>query len=78
MFGLLAVGMLSGSSLAFVVGPLIFLGLCHYWYKFPWIKSAVIFAVAYVIDILIIFALVAVLGVSFGFGGFFGGFMGGG
>ena len=42
----------------------IFCALAHYWFKFPWIMALKLFAVAFVIDFLIIMMIVVALGFS--------------
>jgi len=49
-----------------IVGVAVVLGLLHYWYKFPWEKSIVIWAIALVIDIIIVAILVAILFAAIG------------
>lgn len=47
----------------------IFIMLAHYWYKLPWLRSIVVWAVAFAIDFAIMFILVTILAFSIGFGG---------
>lgn len=50
-----------------VVSAIVFILLAKYWYKFNWFDSLKIFAVAFVIDIILIYLIVAVLGIAFFF-----------
>jgi len=43
----------------------VFIGLAHYWYHLPWMRSIIVWAVAFVLDWVIVFVLVLMLGLSF-------------
>lgn len=50
-----------------IVSILIFVLLAHYWYKFKWSKSLALFAVAFVIDLIIMGVILFILIMLIGF-----------
>ena len=59
-------GILLIPFIGILLSVLVFCALAHYWLKFPWIMALKLFAVAFVIDILIAFILAfALVGFSF-------------
>ena len=47
--------------LSTIISVGLFLALAHYWYKYAWFESLKLFAISYVIDIIIVIVLVMVL-----------------
>lgn len=61
-------GITSGAVVGgLVVSAAVFILLAHKWYKFPWMESLKLFAIAFVLDIVIVIILVAILFAAIGF-----------
>ena len=51
--------------LGIIVAAAVFLLLAHYWYKFTPFDSLKLFAIAFIIDVILVFILFMVLAISF-------------
>jgi len=49
------IGMLLLGIFGSLLSIIVFLVLAHYWYKLPWLKAVVVWAVAFVIDMVIMY-----------------------